>query len=702
MKTTSIRKQIACLLLVPALLLVSNALAGGATSQRDVNPGGGTQANGSDGLRWWLGSNSQLQVNLGNSGQVYSSAGRPQGTNSLFNSVYLRVDRGTNATTRIYHNSDNTSGVTGTLALAQVSQTGISGSGTAASPWQVTTVLQPNSTADGAIRVTILDSYIRPQMWLTRRVTLSGLPTSGASVRFYQNIDTYLLGGDNGPGFTRTSPWNTTGRPDIVGVVKGDQFQALWYEPSSGTPHWDRYFSGYYQYPGRQICRNDITTGTCLTGSGNLSNAIDTNAATDNGIAAQWNVPNGASSLTLEYRLTFAMGAVDLTKEFQPQTINAGGVSTLTFNLNNRTVNAVATINFTDTLPADVRVAPTPNIRTNCPAGGALGGTLPPGLNVAAASGGNTIQIAGASVNGAPSGGERVCQIAVDVTSGVVGQHHNTNANITGTNNLVNLVGDEVLTVVQPQLVASKSVGGTLVAGQAGIAADGHYLIGIANNGSGPTVGTINLVDTLPAGFSAVAVSSAEGTVSCGTLPASGVLTCTFTPTAPIAPAGSATVRINVAIGPAASGSLTNNVAIGGGGDPDPLPNCPIAGNVQCAQVTTPLSRVADLQIVKSNSVGTVTSGGTTTYTLVATNNGPSAANNAIVSENWTSLPGLDCSTATGGGTATCAASGTAGTQCPGTVTPELLQAGVAVPVFPNGGIVTFTLTCRVTATGQP
>ena len=79
-----------------------------------------------------------------------------------------------------------------------------------------------NSTADGAIRVTILDSYIRPQMWLTRRVTLSGLPTSGASVRFYQNIDTYLLGGDNGPGFTRTSPWNTTGRSDIVGVVKGD------------------------------------------------------------------------------------------------------------------------------------------------------------------------------------------------------------------------------------------------------------------------------------------------------------------------------------------------------------------------------------------------------------------------------------------------------------------------------------------------
>jgi hypothetical protein len=82
----------------------------------------------------------------------------------------------------------------------------------------------------------------------------------------------------------------------------------------------------------------------------------------------------------------------------------------------------------------------------------------------------------------------------------------------------------------------------------------------------------------------------------------------------------------------------------------------------------------------------------------VATNNGPSAANNAIVSDDWTTVPGLDCST----GTATCAASGTAGTQCPApaSVTPAALQAGLAIPVFPNGGIVTFTLQCTVTATG--
>ncbi|RYE65731.1 MAG: DUF11 domain-containing protein, partial [Oxalobacteraceae bacterium] len=110
----------------------------------------------------------------------------------------------------------------------------------------------------------------------------------------------------------------------------------------------------------------------------------------------------------------------------------------------------------------------------------------------------------------------------------------------------------------------------------------------------------------------------------------------------------------------------------------------------------------ADLSITKTDNVGTVTSDGTTTYTVVATNNGPAAANNPVVRDDWTLVPGLDCSTATGPpGVAACAASGTVGTQCPATVTPELLQTGLAIPALPSGGVVTFTVLCRVTATGQ-
>jgi len=614
------------------LALPSQAQAAGATSQRDINPTGGTAANGSDGLRVWSGSNSQFQVNLGGSGQVYSQSGRPTG-GSLFNSVYLRVDRGTNGTTRIYSNADNANSAPFTT-FTQVSQSAISGAGTAASPWQVTTVLRPSNAADNGITVTIVDNYILPQSWFTRRVSLSGMPASGATIKLYQNVDTYLLGGDNGPGFTRTSPWNTTGRPDFVGVQKGQQIEALWHEPSSGTPLWDRYFSGTYSYAGGQICNGTNTvTNPCTTGTGNLTNVIDTNASTDNGMAAQWNVPSGASTFTAEYRVTFASSSADLSKAFSPATINAGGVSTLTFTITNRTTNSVASMNFTDTLPTGVVVAPTPNVRTSCPSGGALGSSLPGGMTVAATAGSGTIQVSGASINGAPANGQLACQVAVDVTSSVAGQHTNSATNISGLNNLANLVGNEVLTVVQPQLTAGKSVNGTLVAGQTGAAADGHYLVQVTNNGTGPTTAAINIVDTLPAGVSATAVSSAQGTVSCGSLPAAGTLTCTFTPASPIAVGGSATVRIDVAIGQGATGSITNTVAIAGGGDPDPLPTCPAAGNVQCAQVTTALTTSADVSVNKTVSNATPPVASNVTFTIALSNAGPSAAQAVAVND---------------------------------------------------------------------
>lgn len=108
---------------------------------------------------------------------------------------------------------------------------------------------------------------------------------------------------------------------------------------------------------------------------------------------------------------------------------------------------------------------------------------------------------------------------------------------------------------------------------------------------------------------------------------------------------------------------------------------------------------LANLAISKSSNVATVPVGGTALYTLVVRNNGPAAANNALVRDDWTSLPGLDCSP----GPVACAVSGSAGTQCPAaaTVTPAALQAGLSIPALPSGGVVTLTLQCVVTASGQ-
>jgi uncharacterized repeat protein (TIGR01451 family) len=689
-RSTQLGRTAGALLCAFALAFAGTVLANGASTQRTANTAGGLLADGSDGLRVIWGSNSQFQVRLGNADQVYNSGATPS-SGSMFNSVSLRVDRGAGAV-RVYNNNDN-SNAAPFLQFTQASQSGIS----AASPYQVTTVLRPSNAADNGISVSIDDRYVTPQAWFTRRVTLSGLPTTGASIKFYQNIDTYLQGGDNGPGFVRTSPGNNSGRPDLVGVAKGAQFEALWWEPSSGTPNWDRYFTGRFDWPKLLTCYGNTTgTGACTTGTGNLDNTVNTNAGTDNGIAAQWDVPAGVSTYTIEYRVTFALASVDLIKRFAPATINVGGVSTLTFDLTNKSVNPANSIRFTDTLPANVVVAPTPNVRTSCPNGGALGTALG-GMTVTATAGSGSIAINNATVNGAASnGGLRTCQIAVDVTSATVGVYHNTNASIGNTNNLVNLVGDEILTVVQPQLTASKSVVGALGAGQTGAAADGYFNIGVQNSGSGPTSGAISIVDTLPAGFSLVAASSAQGAVNCGTLPATGTVTCTFTPTAPIAAGDSASVRLNVAILATATGSPINHVAVAGGGDPDPLPTCPAAGNPQCAQTPAPIAVNVGLSLVKSEQPvsATYTPGNGSTYTLRACNaSGPAVANGATLNDplpNGARLSGAWSCSGTGGGTcpANGGSAGDAAVAIAGVVLPVGACINVLVPVTfnPNPG----------------
>lgn len=108
---------------------------------------------------------------------------------------------------------------------------------------------------------------------------------------------------------------------------------------------------------------------------------------------------------------------------------------------------------------------------------------------------------------------------------------------------------------------------------------------------------------------------------------------------------------------------------------------------------------LANLAISKSSNQASVPVGGSALYTLVVRNDGPAAADHAVVRDDWTTAPGLDCAA----GPATCAAAGTAGTQCPtaAAVTPAALQAGLALPAFPAGGVVTLTLQCVVTASGQ-
>ncbi len=104
----------------------------------------------------------------------------------------------------------------------------------------------------------------------------------------------------------------------------------------------------------------------------------------------------------------------------------------------------------------------------------------------------------------------------------------------------------------------------------------------------------------------------------------------------------------------------------------------------------------ADLAITKTNSVESVVSGSQTTYVIAVSNGGPNAAGGAVLSDP--APTGLqDCvlaapaCTATGG--AACPATGTGAGQLS---IANLQAAGAVIPVLPNGGQVTVSVTCTV------
>ncbi|SFV31932.1 GEVED domain-containing protein [Pseudoxanthomonas sp. YR558] len=116
--------------------------------------------------------------------------------------------------------------------------------------------------------------------------------------------------------------------------------------------------------------------------------------------------------------------------------------------------------------------------------------------------------------------------------------------------------------------------------------------------------------------------------------------------------------------------------------------------NIVCTFTNT--LQQADIQVVKTATPNPVVSGDVVTYTLVVSNNGPSAASNVLLTDSAST--GQTCTTPST--TATCSASG--GASCPSPTVPvtTLLGSGVTIPSLPVGGQVNVTVQCSISATG--
>ncbi len=202
------------------------------------------------------------------------------------------------------------------------------------------------------------------------------------------------------------------------------------------------------------------------------------------------------------------------------------------------------------------------------------------------------------------------------------------------TNATNNSASDPTVVVGGADLTVTKSHTGNFTQGQKAVT----YTIVVTNSGGGPSNGTVAVIDNLPTGLTATAISGtgwtcALGAVSCGR-------TDVLAPGASYPP-----ITLTVDVASNAPSSVANTVSVSGGGDVN-------TGN-DSATDNTSISAVPILKISKA-ATGVFTygpNGGT--YDLVVTNAG-SAPTSGVVNVTDTLPPGLTIASVNGRGSWTC------------------------------------------------
>ena len=172
------------------------------------------------------------------------------------------------------------------------------------------------------------------------------------------------------------------------------------------------------------------------------------------------------------------------------------------------------------------------------------------------------------------------------------------------------------------------------------------YTITASNAGPSNAPGA-TVADTFPASLTCTWTCAGAGG---GTCAASGSGNLNDTVNLPAG--GSVTYTASCAVSAAATGTLSNTATVTApAGVTDPAP-----GNNSATDSDT-LAAQADLAITKTDGVTTATAGGSVTYTITASNAGPSNAPGATVADIFPAA--LTCTwTCVGAGGGTCAASG--------------------------------------------
>jgi len=239
-----------------------------------------------------------------------------------------------------------------------------------------------------------------------------------------------------------------------------------------------------------------------------------------------------AATLTVD-----AADAPGFARAFLPDTVDPGGVSTLTFTIDNgANLIDVGSLVFTDNFPDGLIVAGTPNGSTTC------GGTFAP------AASDNALAFTGGGVDAG-----QTCTISVDVQALRAGALTSTSGDLTSDLPVATSGASATLTVNEAPLTASMAFAPATIA--RGEVSRLSYTL---NNGALIGATAVALSDMLPADVTVAADPDAQTTCTGGTLTAlAGGDTISFTDGAL---AAGATCTITVDVISALSGSYTNEI----------------------------------------------------------------------------------------------------------------------------------------------
>jgi uncharacterized repeat protein (TIGR01451 family) len=280
--------------------------------------------------------------------------------------------------------------------------------------------------------------------------------------------------------------------------------------------------------------------------------------------------------------------------------------------------------------------------------------------------GGGVILVSGvpasASVTGGTNGLTENPGVAYGSTPGAAG------ASIT-TESITQTSGTQSGAQCTPDMTLGKSHVGNFTRGSTAT-----YTIPVENlSPYGPSSGTVTMNDTLPLGLTP---TSASGTGWACSI-ASQTVSCTDS-TVLAANSFYPSITITANVAQTAPSTETNTALISGGGEVN-------LANDSATDVATVVSS-ADLSVTNAVSPDPVAAGSNLTYTQVVTNSGPSAADNATLSE---AIPA---------NTTLVSLSAPAGWSC---TTPGVGNAGNVVCTdlnMPGNTVATFTLITKVNA----